>query len=256
MTAVAGDIYDFVQLGPSSLGILVADVSGHGIPAALVASMVKVDLSPGGSCGRSGQSPRLHESDPLSPSRTCICDGCVRGCEHRSADHHHRECRASAGSASQTRRDLARRTDSWSGVGSFPSGVHQTEVAPSPPANRPCSIRMASGGTRSRGQFSTATASPWLRHEHTWQKEPRRIGRADAMDRRRISTRRDVVIRRTAHANSRRSRDQELFLIVEKASGLLAQKNRVRRYDILWHAGRAPQGSVSCHQCVGDVDAP
>jgi sigma-B regulation protein RsbU (phosphoserine phosphatase) len=45
MTAVAGDIYDFVQIGPSCLGILVADVSGHGIPAALVASMVKVAFS-------------------------------------------------------------------------------------------------------------------------------------------------------------------------------------------------------------------
>ena len=45
MTAVAGDIYDFVRLGPSRLGILVADVSGHGIPAALVASMVKVAFS-------------------------------------------------------------------------------------------------------------------------------------------------------------------------------------------------------------------
>jgi phosphoserine phosphatase RsbU/P len=42
MTAVAGDFYDFIRLGPSSLGILVADVSGHGIPAAIVASMVKV----------------------------------------------------------------------------------------------------------------------------------------------------------------------------------------------------------------------
>jgi phosphoserine phosphatase RsbU/P len=45
VTAVAGDIYDVVQLGPSCLGILVADVSGHGIPAALVASMVKVAFS-------------------------------------------------------------------------------------------------------------------------------------------------------------------------------------------------------------------
>ncbi len=45
MTAVAGDIYDFVQLGSFSLGILVADVSGHGVPAALVASMVKVAFS-------------------------------------------------------------------------------------------------------------------------------------------------------------------------------------------------------------------
>jgi sigma-B regulation protein RsbU (phosphoserine phosphatase) len=42
MAAVAGDIYDFVEIGPSTLGILVADVMGHGIPAALVASMVKV----------------------------------------------------------------------------------------------------------------------------------------------------------------------------------------------------------------------
>ena len=42
MTAVAGDFYDFVTLGPSKVGLLVADVSGHGVPAALVASMVKL----------------------------------------------------------------------------------------------------------------------------------------------------------------------------------------------------------------------
>jgi sigma-B regulation protein RsbU (phosphoserine phosphatase) len=40
-SSVAGDFYDFlVQDG--SLGVLLADVSGHGIPAALSASMVKV----------------------------------------------------------------------------------------------------------------------------------------------------------------------------------------------------------------------
>ncbi|MGH9159802.1 MAG: PP2C family protein-serine/threonine phosphatase [Vicinamibacteraceae bacterium] len=43
--AVAGDIYDVVTIDASRLGVLVADVSGHGIPAALVASMVKLAFS-------------------------------------------------------------------------------------------------------------------------------------------------------------------------------------------------------------------
>ena len=42
MTAVAGDFYDFAVLDSTRLGVLVADVAGHGIPAALIASMVKV----------------------------------------------------------------------------------------------------------------------------------------------------------------------------------------------------------------------
>jgi len=42
MTAVAGDFFDFLKTGENSLTILVADVSGHGVPAALVASMLKV----------------------------------------------------------------------------------------------------------------------------------------------------------------------------------------------------------------------
>jgi phosphoserine phosphatase RsbU/P len=42
MTAVAGDFYDFLRLGDESVTILVADVSGHGVPAALVASMLKI----------------------------------------------------------------------------------------------------------------------------------------------------------------------------------------------------------------------
>ena len=45
MTAVAGDLYDVVSLGPAQVGILVADVAGHGVPAALVASMVKLAFS-------------------------------------------------------------------------------------------------------------------------------------------------------------------------------------------------------------------
>ncbi len=42
MTAVAGDFYDFLRIDERSLTVLVADVSGHGVPAALIASMLKV----------------------------------------------------------------------------------------------------------------------------------------------------------------------------------------------------------------------
>ena len=54
MAAVAGDFYDFLELGSGRIGVLVADVSGHGVPAALIASMVKVALV--------AQSP--HAEDP------------------------------------------------------------------------------------------------------------------------------------------------------------------------------------------------
>ncbi len=42
MTAVAGDFYEFLSTGGPSAGLLIADVSGHGVPAALIASMVKI----------------------------------------------------------------------------------------------------------------------------------------------------------------------------------------------------------------------
>ena len=49
MTSVAGDFYDFIVVDDRRIGILVADVSGHGMPAALIASMLKSGL-----CGAVG----------------------------------------------------------------------------------------------------------------------------------------------------------------------------------------------------------
>ena len=42
MTEVAGDFYDFLNVTGPNGTVLIADVSGHGVPAALIASMVKV----------------------------------------------------------------------------------------------------------------------------------------------------------------------------------------------------------------------
>jgi sigma-B regulation protein RsbU (phosphoserine phosphatase) len=47
MTSVAGDFYDFPTVCPNGVSVLIADVMGHGVPAALVASMVKVAVSNG-----------------------------------------------------------------------------------------------------------------------------------------------------------------------------------------------------------------
>jgi sigma-B regulation protein RsbU (phosphoserine phosphatase) len=54
MTSVAGDFYQFVRSNNNHLGILVADVSGHGVPAALISSMIKVAM----------QSVAVHAHDP------------------------------------------------------------------------------------------------------------------------------------------------------------------------------------------------
>jgi phosphoserine phosphatase RsbU/P len=54
MSSVAGDFYDFIRVDEKRVGILVADVSGHGLPAALIASMLQVALA----------AQFVHASDP------------------------------------------------------------------------------------------------------------------------------------------------------------------------------------------------
>ena len=45
MTSVAGDFYDFAVIDDHTIKDLVADVSDHGMPTALIASMLKMLLA-------------------------------------------------------------------------------------------------------------------------------------------------------------------------------------------------------------------
>jgi phosphoserine phosphatase RsbU/P len=66
MASVAGDFYDFIIIDEKRVGILIADVSGHGLPSALIASMLQVALT--------AQVP--HASDParvLSGLNQALC---------------------------------------------------------------------------------------------------------------------------------------------------------------------------------------
>src|SRR5208282_449770 len=66
MTSVAGDFYDFIVSDETQAGLLIADVSGHGVPAALIASMVKVAAT----------SQRANAADParlLSEMNAVLC---------------------------------------------------------------------------------------------------------------------------------------------------------------------------------------
>jgi sigma-B regulation protein RsbU (phosphoserine phosphatase) len=56
-SSVAGDLYDFLAVDAQRTGALVADVSGHGVPAALIASMMKIAVS--------SQSPLAHDPAAL-----------------------------------------------------------------------------------------------------------------------------------------------------------------------------------------------
>ena len=55
MDKIGGDFYDIQQLKDGKLGVLVADVSGHGIPAALVTTMAKISF---GNASQNYSSPK------------------------------------------------------------------------------------------------------------------------------------------------------------------------------------------------------
>ncbi len=42
MMEIGGDFYDFCEIDENRIGILIADVTGHGVPAALISSMIKI----------------------------------------------------------------------------------------------------------------------------------------------------------------------------------------------------------------------
>jgi len=66
MNSVAGDFYDFIVADDTKTGLLIADVSGHGVPAALIASMVKVAAT----------AQRTNAADParlLAGMNTILC---------------------------------------------------------------------------------------------------------------------------------------------------------------------------------------
>lgn len=66
MNSVAGDFYDFLVADDNQAGLLIADVSGHGVPAALIAAMVKLAAS----------SQRANAADPaalLSGMNAALC---------------------------------------------------------------------------------------------------------------------------------------------------------------------------------------
>ena len=72
MSAVAGDFYDFLSIDGSHVGILVADVTGHGVPAALIASMLKIAAA--------GQAAEAH--DPARFLTALNCALCGKFDEH------------------------------------------------------------------------------------------------------------------------------------------------------------------------------
>lgn len=53
MESIGGDLYDIIRVGRNGYGFLMADVSGHGVPAALITTMAKVSFNTNSQWGKS-----------------------------------------------------------------------------------------------------------------------------------------------------------------------------------------------------------
>ncbi len=68
MNIIGGDFFDFIKFrDPERLGIFISDVSGHGVPAALLTSMIKTVLLQAGSLRENPSALLSHINDILIP---------------------------------------------------------------------------------------------------------------------------------------------------------------------------------------------
>ena len=67
-THIAGDIFNVIRLDDSCFGVYVLDVSGHGVPAAMVAVSVCQNLQPDSALIRTPDPMSAHGQSPRSPA--------------------------------------------------------------------------------------------------------------------------------------------------------------------------------------------
>jgi phosphoserine phosphatase RsbU/P len=113
MSSVAGDFYDFLVVDDEHVGILIADVSGHGLPSALIASMLQSALA--------GQ--YCHASDPAH-----VLSGLNRALNGKFERHYV--------TAAYVFMDIKERTVSYGGAGHPPCFCGKPSMAVSSSAPR------------------------------------------------------------------------------------------------------------------------
>jgi predicted ATPase len=108
---LGGDFYDFILVDAWRLGIVIADVSGHGTAAALLAAAAKKVLQ---MCGRGNLSPRKTLLEVNDSIRADIPSGMFLSCLYGVLDiRNHRLCFASCGHNPPVVKRGDRLKDSW-----------------------------------------------------------------------------------------------------------------------------------------------